>query len=1277
MNPKRCAAALWRRGARTHLTRRSAPAVSLIAAAALVAGFQGTATAAESAHAQRAAAAAPDASSSAPIYSTQLDFDNNGTAWSESYFAGLAADGLTRAELDMPWGTIEPSAGTFTFTEFDTELANAAAAGIELIPIFWQAGWGGSPAPWINDFEEGSGGATGAAPDWWNPTEQSEYFTYVEDTVKNAVAQAGGYGGAILDYGYLDAMWDLGGAGGGYTADDVAEFQNTYLPQTYGTIATFNSKYGTSYTAFSQVPAEASGQSLFGVFQAFRAWSVQTTYGALTAGVRAITASTPLFYYFGGGFGNATNYANNPDTFFELAKQYTVTIIDDDASSQGLTLTFGSLARAYGVQLMQEWTAPPSNSQLAAESVQWLSLDGVGLPNDGGEDFFIHDGTEKDTVGFPIYTAWIPTLKTLSGSYPQDPTAVYIDFSQAYGNTSGGSLNNVEGQLASLWLDFQAGFTVVTSQEVANGAVSLSSFKAILPLNGVDTNLTSYQSGGGTLLTSEQQLTGYITPYAQLDSSGILQTVPSVASSHTSAQLVLGDINSSLNYDDTVQFNPAGLGLNSGSYYLVNNTTGAAVPQTVQSNGDVCATAAVNAATLQEWTIQAGSPPSGTPSSSCPANSGVDSTSVTTNATTNTGTLQFLGLGQTNSGADGNLTQLTQSGQAAVESWTSSQSGAGDANIYLQNDPVSAVEAASTVTVQVTYWATAGQGFTVQYDSPGNAYLNGPTVTSPGTGTWTTASVQLTNVQFNELQNYGADLRLNVTNAADPLIVQNVTISSASSTSPTLTASPSSLSFGNEQTGSSTAAQSVTVSNTGGAAAAISSITVPSGFAQTNTCGSALAVGGSCTVSVTFTPSASQSYSGNLTVNSNAGDNPLNVALSGAGISSTTNLTPSGTVTASSSASGYPPSNANDGNTSTYWESLDGAAYPQTLTANLGKSYSLGSVTLTLPPATDWSTRTETFSVLGSTNGSTWTTVVASAGYTFNPASGNMVAFDLPSNSNYQYLELSFTGNTGWSAAQVSEFEIYPASGSGGGTSATLSASPSSVSFGSENTGSTSAAQNVTISNTGNASATISGISTAAPFAETNTCGATLAAGATCTAAVTFAPTAAQSYNGSLSIASNATNSTLTIALTGTGTSSNTNLALNQPVTASSYTQNYAPANAVDGNTSTYWESNNGAWPVTFTVNLGASKTLGNIVIDVPPSTAWQTRTQTLSVLGSTNNTTWTTLVASATYTWNPSTGNTVSINLPSGTTDQYLELNFTANNVQNGAQVSELEIFG
>ncbi|HEV3383022.1 MAG TPA: choice-of-anchor D domain-containing protein [Trebonia sp.] len=996
--------------------RRLVPPIVLAVLVALFCGF----------NAPMARAASSPAT---PIWSTQLDFDNNGTAWSESFFAGLAADGLTTAELNMPWGTIEPEPGTFSFTEFDQELANASAAGIQLIPIFWQAGWGGSPAPWITDFEVGSGGAQGQAPAWWDPAEQSEYFTYVTDTIQNAVSQPGGYGGAILDYGYLDAQWDLNGAGGGWAADDISEFQDTYLPQAYGTIAAFNSEYGTSYSAFSQVPAAAPGQALSGVFQAFRAWSVQQTYGQLTADVRNVTASTPLYYYFGGGFGNATNYANNPDTFFELAKQYNVTIIDDSAGSQGLTLTFGSLARAYGVKVAQEWTAPSDNSQLAAQAVQWISNYAMGLPEGGGEDFFIHDGTEKDTVGFPIYTRWLSTLKGLSGTYPQQPAAVYIDFSQGYGHTSGGSLNNVQNEIANLWLNDQAGFTVVTSQEVNNGAVSLSKFKAILPLNGVDANLTAYQAGGGTLLTEPEQLTKYTTAYAQIDAPdvGVLQTVPAVAANGDSASITLANITSGTTYDDPIAFSPAGLGLNSGNYYLVNAATGAAVPQTQQSDGLLCAAADIGAATLAQWNVVAGTPPSGTPSSSCPVTE-TGATSVSANAAQAGqagGGLQYLDVGDTSSGSDGNLTQITQDGEPAVETWTTSQSGSGDANVYLQLDPMSAVEAAADVTVQVTYWATAGQGFTVQYDTASNAYQNGPAVTSPGTGTWATATVQLTGAQFDEAQNVGADLRLNVTAPGTPLIVQNVTMSVTNSSNPTLSASPASLSFGSQAVGSASAARAVTITNTGTATASLSSISASAPFAEANTCGSSLAAGASCTVSVTFTPTAGGAASGNLTVASNATNPSLTVGLSGTGVTSTTNLALNKPVTGSSYYETYVPSNVTDGNTSTYWESTDGAGYPQTLTVNLGSVQTLGSITLDLPPSSAWNTRTETLSVLGSTNDSTFSQIVGSAGYTFNPSTGNTVTISLPSGTSAQYVQLSFIANTGWDAAQLSEFQVY------------------------------------------------------------------------------------------------------------------------------------------------------------------------------------------------------------------------------------------------------------
>jgi F5/8 type C domain/Abnormal spindle-like microcephaly-assoc'd, ASPM-SPD-2-Hydin len=495
-------------------------------------------------------------------------------------------------------------------------------------------------------------------------------------------------------------------------------------------------------------------------------------------------------------------------------------------------------------------------------------------------------------------------------------------------------------------------------------------------------------------------------------------------------------------------------------------------------------------------------------------------------------------------------------------------------------------------------------------------------------------------------------------------------------TPPTVT--PSSLAFGFVAAGSTSAAQTVTVKNPASTSLAISSVTTSGAFTQTNTCGSVLAAGASCTVSVKFAPTAGGAQTGELAIANGATASPVGASLSGTGVTSTTNLALSASMSASSTESGYPASNTNDANTSTYWEGTDGGGYPQTLTANLGSATALGSVTLELPPATAWTTRTETFSVLGSANGGSYTTLVPSATYTFDPSTGNTVSFNLPSGTADQDLELSFTANSGWTSAQLAEFEIFPGSGSSGG-GGTLTASPTSLSFGSETVGSTSAAQTVTVKNTGTAAAAISSVAASTGFAQTNTCGASLAAGASCTASVTFKPTANGAVSGSLTVSSNASNSTLTVALSGTGTGGAAppvNLALNAPITASSSTSSYyGPTNADDGNNSTYWEGTDGAWPTTLSVDLGVSDAMSSVVIQVPST--WAVRTQTLSVLGSTDDSTWSTLVGSATYTFDPSTGDSVTIALPSGTSKRYVELSFTANNVQNGAQVAEFEVMG
>ncbi|BBA95885.1 putative secreted glycosyl hydrolase [Actinacidiphila reveromycinica] len=119
----------------------------------------------------------------------------------------------------------------------------------------------------------------------------------------------------------------------------------------------------------------------------------------------------------------------------------------------------------------------------------------------------------------------------------------------------------------------------------------------------------------------------------------------------------------------------------------------------------------------------------------------------------------------------------------------------------------------------------------------------------------------------------------------------------------------------------------------------------------------------------------------------------------------------------------YPSGNAVDGDANTYWESANNA-FPQWLRVDLGSAVPVNKVVLKLPPATSWASRTETLAVQGSTDGSTFSDIVASTGYTFDPASGNTVTISFNSTTT-RYVRLNITGNTGWPAGQISEFEVY------------------------------------------------------------------------------------------------------------------------------------------------------------------------------------------------------------------------------------------------------------
>jgi len=101
-----------------------------------------------------------------------------------------------------------------------------------------------------------------------------------------------------------------------------------------------------------------------------------------------------------------------------------------------------------------------------------------------------------------------------------------------------------------------------------------------------------------------------------------------------------------------------------------------------------------------------------------------------------------------------------------------------------------------------------------------------------------------------------------------------------------------------------------------------------------------------------------------------------------------------------------------------------------------------------------------------------------------------------------------------------------------------LSSSIPSLSFGTQMAGSASGPQSFALFSTASGVANIAGIAASGPFSETNTCGATLAPGNSCTVTVTFSPTSAGLQSGSITVTGNTQNSPLTVRLAGFGTAS-------------------------------------------------------------------------------------------------------------------------------------------
>ncbi|MFJ8694198.1 discoidin domain-containing protein, partial [Streptomyces roseolilacinus] len=134
------------------------------------------------------------------------------------------------------------------------------------------------------------------------------------------------------------------------------------------------------------------------------------------------------------------------------------------------------------------------------------------------------------------------------------------------------------------------------------------------------------------------------------------------------------------------------------------------------------------------------------------------------------------------------------------------------------------------------------------------------------------------------------------------------------------------------------------------------------------------------------------------------------------------------------------------------------------------------------------------------------------------------------------------------------------------------------------------------------------------------------------------------------------------------------NIALGDPASASGALPEYDAGHVTDGNQATYWQSSGSNLPQWVQADLGTSTRVDEVVLKLPAG--WESRNQTLSIQGSTDGTSFTTLKSSATYAFSPGAGNTVTVSFPAAQA-RFVRVDITANTGWQAAQLSELEVHG
>ncbi len=751
--------------------------------------------------------------------------------------------------------------------------------------------------------------------------------------------------------------------------------------------------------------------------------------------------------------------------------------ITSDASNPVPNLTLSGTGTGTGTTPGQ-LTLNPAGEDFGSVTVGAKQSQTLTLTNIGGSSVNI---SQASVSGAGFQLSGITAPLTLNASQSMTFTIAFAP--QASGSSSGTAAITSDASNASLTIALSG--TGVAPGALGSNPTSLS-FGSVTVGNKQSLSETVTNTGGSSVTISQVGISG--TGYSL---SGI--TAPITLTAGQSATF-------------TVAFAPASAGTVGGNVTITSNASNPALTIPLSGTGVAPGALGSNPTSLNFGSVIVGSKQSlsetvtNTGGSSVTisqvgiSGTGYSLSGITTPVTLTAGqsaTFTVVFTSQSAGSASGNLTVTSNASDPTL---TIPLSSTGVAPGGLGSNPTSlsfgSVTLGSNQSQSETVTNTGGSSVTIsQVGISGTGYsLSG--ITTPVTLT-AGQSTSFT-VTFTPASAGSASGNLTVTsNASNPTLT--IPLSGTGVALGAVGSNPTSLSFSSVTLGSNQS-QSETVTNTGGSSVTISQVGISgTGYSLSGiTTPVTLASGQSTTFTVTFTPTSAGSVSGNVTVTSNASNPTLSIPLSGTGValgavgSNPTSLS-FGSVTVGS--------NQSQSETVT---NTGGSSVTISQVGISGTGYSLSGITT---PVTLTAGQSASFTVK------------------FTPASAGSVSGNVTVTSNASNPTLTI-----------------PLSGTGVAPGA-LGSNPTSLSFGSVTVGSNQS-QSETVTNTGGSSVTISqvGVSGTGYSLSGITTPVTLTAGQSTSFTVTFTPASAGSVSGNVTVTSNASNPSLTIPLSGTGT---------------------------------------------------------------------------------------------------------------------------------------------